>query len=132
MTGSEISAMRIDKWLWCARFYKSRGLASEAVKKGKVQVNDNRAKPAQPVRTGDELCIRSGPYTRQVTVQALTTGRKGATEAARLYREKPESIENRRFIAEQVKATNSMFSGSTGRPTKRERRKLVQFKKRSS
>ena len=124
--------MRIDKWLWCARFYKTRAMASDAVKKGKVQINNNRAKPAQPVRPGDAVGIRSGPYTQQVTVLALAGGRKGAAEAALLYREQPESIENRRLVAEQMKATNAMFSTSRGRPTKRERRKLVQFRKRST
>lgn len=124
--------MRIDKWLWCARFYKTRGMASEAVKKGKVQVNHNRAKPAHQLRPGDQLSIRSGPYTRQVTVLALANGRKSAAEAAGLYREAPASIENRRIITEQIKATNAMFRGGAGRPTKRERRKLAAFKKRST
>ena len=125
-------AMRIDKWLWCARLYKTRGLAAEAVRKGKVQVNNNRARPAHQVRPGDEIFIRSGPYTRQLSVLALATGRKSAAEAARLYREEPASIENRRLIAEQMKATNAMFRGSRGRPAKRERRKLAQFKKWST
>ena len=130
---NEKAAMRIDKWLWCARFYKTRGLASEAVNKGRVQVNNNRIKPAFSVHTGDEIHIRSGPYTRQITVLALATGRKGAAEAAQLYREDPASIEQRNLIADQLKLNNAMHRRpGRGRPTKRERRQIVDFKKGSS
>lgn len=124
-------AMRIDKWLWCARFFKTRGLAADAVKKGRVQVNNNRAKPALAVRAGDEIHIRSGPFTQQITVLALASGRKGAAEAAQLYREDPASLANRELVAEQLKTNNALHGYSRGRPTKRERRQLVDFKKRS-
>ena len=124
--------MRIDKWLWCARFYKTRGLAAEAVKKGRVQVNNNRIKPALSVHPGDEIRIRSGPYTRLITVLALAAGRKGAAEAAQLYREDPASIEQRNIIAGQLKLNNAMHNRpGRGRPTKRERRQIVDFKKGS-
>lgn len=127
---NQMNAMRIDKWLWCARFFKTRGLAAEAVKKGRIQVNNNRIKPAFAIRPGDEARIRSGPYTRQITVLALAAGRKGATEAAELYREDPASIEQRKIIADQIKLNGALQQRTgRGRPTKRERRQLVNFKK---
>jgi ribosome-associated heat shock protein Hsp15 len=126
------NAMRIDKWLWCARLFKTRGLASEAVKKGRVQVNNKRVKPALLVRPDDQICIRSGPYTRKITVLLLATGRKGAAEAAQMYREDPSSIEQRSIIATQIKLNNNMRRRTNrGRPTKRERRQMVVYKKGS-
>jgi len=128
----ETNTMRIDKWLWCARFFKTRGLASEAVKKGKVQLNNNRIKPAMLIRPGDPISIRSGPYTQQITIVALSAGRKGAVEASQLYREEPASIEQRKVIAAQIKLNNNMsYRTSRGRPTKRDRRQMVALKKGS-
>ncbi|MBF8270006.1 MAG: RNA-binding S4 protein, partial [Gammaproteobacteria bacterium] len=67
----ETQTMRVDKWLWCARFYKTRALAAAAIKKGKIEVNDNPIKPAHVIRPGDEIRIKSGPYLQRITVLAL-------------------------------------------------------------
>lgn len=124
--------MRIDKWLWCARFFKTRALAAEATKKGRVRVNDKPVKPALVIRPGDEIVVRAGPFTHRITVLALAGGRKGAAAAAQLYREAPDSIEKRRQLAMQLQAVGGKLTGSRGRPTKRDRRKLAAFKKQSS
>lgn len=124
--------MRIDKWLWCARFFKTRAIAADAVKKGRVRVNDNPVKPALVIRPGDAVSVRTGPYTHRVTVLALASGRKAAATAAQLYREDPDSIETRRLLAEQLQGDRGRYAGSRGRPGKRERRKLVAFKKQTS
>ena len=83
----DLEKVRIDKWLWAARFYKTRGLASEAIAGGKVQVNGDRAKRARPVQPGDELRIRQGPYEHHVVVRALSARRGPASMAAQLYEE---------------------------------------------
>lgn len=125
-------SMRLDKWLWCARFFKTRALASAAIKKGTARRNNQRTKPSQVIETGDEVFIRSGPYTHQITVLSLAKNRQSVTQAIQLYKENSKSIETRRLISEQMKANNAMTPGSKSRPTKRERRKLTDFKKNQS
>ena len=125
-----IPAMRIDKWLWCARFYKTRAMAATAIEKGRIQVNNNPVKPAFPVRAGDTIRIKSGPYLLQLTVQALAKNRGNAQLAALLYQEDPASIEQRRLTAEQLRANHTLHPHNHGKPTKRDRRKLSEFKKR--
>ena len=88
--------VRLDKWLWAARFYKTRALASEAIGGGKVQVNGERAKRARPLQVGDEVRIRQGVYEYQVTVRALSARRGPASEAAGLYQESEASRPSRR------------------------------------
>ena len=123
------AGMRADKWLWCARFFKSRALAVEAIKKGKVKIEGQRVKPSQIIRSGQLLSIRSGPFTYDIRVTELSKFRKSAAEAVNLYVESTESIDSRRLVETQLYSDKAMHPYSKGRPAKRERRKLTKFKK---
>jgi len=127
---SGIATVRIDKWLWAARFYKTRALATVAVGGGKVHVNGDRAKPAKLIRVGDELEIRLGPYLHAVKVMGLSERRGAATVAARLYLESEESRRAREALALQLKYASALERLEEGRPTKRERRDLLRLKRR--
>jgi ribosome-associated heat shock protein Hsp15 len=116
--------VRLDKWLWAARFYKTRSLASEAIAGGKVQVNGDRAKRARPLQVGDEVRVRQGPYEHLVVVRALSARRGPAAAAAELYEERPESRAAREAMAVQLKTLHAAFVTEKGRPTKRDRRDL--------
>src|SRR3954464_14951514 len=96
--------VRIDKWLWAARFYKTRARAAEAIAGGKVQVNGERVKRAKPLQVGDKVRIRQGPYEQQVRVLELSERRGPAAEAAALYEEKAESRAAREALALQLKS----------------------------
>jgi ribosome-associated heat shock protein Hsp15 len=121
--------VRIDKWLWAARFFKTRSLAAEAVAAGKVLVGGERAKPARLLQAGDELRVRLGPYEHVVHVRALSDRRGPATVAATLYEETPESIAARARLAEQHRMAPAAFVyEEKGRPTKRDRRELDRFR----
>lgn len=120
--------LRIDKWLWAARFYKTRTLAAEAVESGKAMVNGVRAKPAKTVGAGDQLDLRLGQFHFLVEVLAISNKRGGAPEAQKLYRETDESREQRALLAAQLKADAPIFAFK-GRPSKRDRRHIAEFKK---
>jgi ribosome-associated heat shock protein Hsp15 len=122
--------VRLDKWLWAARFYKTRGLASDAIAGGKVQVNGDRAKRARPVQPGDEIRIRQGPYEHHVVVRALSARRGPASAAAELYEETPASRAARDAMALQLKSLHAAFVPDKGRPTKKDRRELGRLKGR--
>lgn len=115
---------RLDKWLWAARFFKTRNLASGAISGGKVQVEDQRAKPARLVRPGVRLRIRRGPMEWEVIVQGISKQRRPASEAVLLYRETPESIANRERATEQRQMEKTERIRGIGRPTKRDRRRF--------
>lgn len=117
--------VRLDKWLWAARFFKTRSLAADAIAGGKVQVNGERAKRAKALQPGDEVRIRQGPYEHVVLVRALSSRRGSATIAAELYEETAASRAAREALAAQMK---SMFGASEGRPTKKDRRDLGRLK----
>ena len=121
---------RIDKWLWAARFYKTRALAAEAIAGGKVQVNGERVKRAKPLQVGDEVRIRQGPYEHQVAVRHLSDRRGPAVQAAALYEEKPESRAAREALALRLKGLHSAFLPERGRPTKKDRREINKLKGR--
>jgi len=123
----DTNKLRIDKWLWAARFYKTRSLAADAVESGKVLVNEVRAKPAKAVAPGDRLDIRIGQYQFQLEVLAISSQRGPTTEAQKLYRESDASRERRTAIAAQLKAEPLPFSFRR-RPTKRDRRLIERFK----
>jgi ribosome-associated heat shock protein Hsp15 len=129
MTESE-DRTRVDKWLWAARFFKTRALAAEAIAGGKVQVNGERVKRARPLQIGDEIRIRQGPYEQQIVVRALSGRRGPAAQAAQLYEEKAESRAAREQLALQLKTLHSMFVPERGRPTKKDRREMEKFKRR--
>ena len=120
--------VRLDKWLWAARFYKTRSLSAEEIDKGRVRLNGQLAKPSRDVKPGDVLEIRSGPVVRTVVVRALSGVRGPAPVAALLYEETAESIGLRAVAAEQRRlAPEPAQSLSQGRPTKRDRRDLDQL-----
>ena len=122
--------VRLDKWLWAARFFKTRALAAEAVEGGKVEVNGDRPKRARPLQVGDELRIRLGPYEHIVTVRALSDRRGPATQAAGLYQETEASRSARGARALQLKSLHSLFGPEKGRPTKKDRREIERLKGR--
>lgn len=120
--------MRLDKWLWCARFYKTRSLAAEAVRGGKVHLNTERTKPAKSVAVGDRVSITRGPYRYRIEVQALPLRRGPANEARTLYLETDESRQARE--AEQVRRHVERVSTpqSPKKPTKKDRRQLRRWR----
>ena len=120
--------IRLDKWLWCARFYKTRNIAANALKTGKVTANGDRAKPSKTVKPGDSLNIRKGPYHYIITVLDLAKSRKSATGAALLYEETPESISERESLATHLKAEAALMPTTKGRPSKKDRRSIIKFK----
>ncbi len=122
--------VRVDKWLWAARFYKTRSLAADAVDGGKVQVNGDRAKPSKTVRPGDEVRVRIGPYEHTLEVTGTGERRGTAAEAARLYVETEASRAAREKLHWQLHAAAPAMEPEKGRPTKRDRRELERFKKR--
>jgi ribosome-associated heat shock protein Hsp15 len=117
--------MRIDKWLWAARFYKTRTLASEETVKGRVEVNGQEVKPARELKIGDTVSLRQGPMTRSVVVKGFSNVRGPAPVAQQLYEETADSIQAREKAAEQRRlAPEPALSIEQGRPTKRGRREL--------
>ena len=115
--------LRIDKWLWAARFYKTRSLATEEIDKGRVRINDTEVKPAKDVKVGDTVVLRQGPVTRTLVVRGISDKRGGAPVAQLLYAELEASIKLREQLAEQhrLEPANSQ---EHGRPTKRDRRSI--------
>ena len=126
MTDAEIR-VRIDKWLWAARFYKTRSLAADAVDGGKVQINGERVKPAKLLKPGDALSIRNGPYAWDITVLMLSERRGSAAEAAKLYSESGESRKAREEKIAMIKSERQSNPFPGGRPTKRARRQIIKF-----
>lgn len=122
--------MRIDKWLWAARFYKTRSLASDAVEGGHVEVNGERAKPSKQIRVGDELRVRLNQNTHVIHVRGLSERRGPASEARTLYDETAESRAERDRLAEQRRLAPPPAYEDGGRPTKRDRRNLARVKRR--
>lgn len=119
--------IRIDKWLWAARFWKTRSLAADAVAGGKVKLNGERVKAAKSVRVGDELSIRVGPYEYVVHVLGLSGRRGPAAEAALLYEETAQSKTARDELAARLSADRTHDAHEKGRPTKRARRQIIRF-----
>lgn len=117
--------LRIDKWLWAARFYKTRSLAVEEISKGRVRVNDVEAKPSREVKVGDTVALRQGPLVRTLVVRGISSQRGSAPVAQQLYEETEESLALRAQAAEQRHlASDPASSLEHGRPTKRDRRTL--------
>ena len=116
--------VRIDKWLWAARFFKTRSLATDAVQGGRVHVDGARVKPARDVRLGDRIEVAVGDSTMTVVVRALGDRRGSATAAALLYEETPESRERREREREQRRLAPAPGSDLQGRPSKRDRRRI--------
>ncbi|MDO8412684.1 MAG: RNA-binding S4 domain-containing protein [Gallionellaceae bacterium] len=123
---NDTEKLRLDKWLWAARFFKTRSLAAAAVECGKVYVHDERVKPAKMVAPGDMLAIRLGPYQFVVEILALSAKRGPAPEAQKLYRETEQSQSRRATVAAELKAQAPVASS---KPNKRERQEIQRFKR---
>lgn len=120
-----MESQRIDKWLWAARFYKTRSVAVDEIGKGRVQINGADAKPSREIHPGDTVCLRQGSVQKTVIVLGLSMQRGPAPQAQQLYRETAESLERRRVEAERQRlAREPAHSIEQGRPTKRDRRQL--------
>ena len=117
--------LRIDKWLWAARFYKTRSLAVEEIDKGRVSINGQEVKPAREVKLGDTVSLRQGPVIRTLLVRGISSQRGPAPVAQQLYEETEESLAARAQAAEQRRLAGDPASSlEHGRPTKRDRREL--------
>ena len=130
MTSDELVRVRLDKWLWAARFFKTRALAATAIETGKVEVNGERAKRAKLLQVGDSLRIRLGPYYHVVMVRAVWEHRGPASIAATLYEETEEGRKSREAMQQQVRAAQAMAGYERGRPTKKDRRDIEKMKRR--
>ena len=119
--------MRLDKWLWAARFFKTRSLATQAIDHGRVKLNGERVKPAREVKPGDRLALRIGEAEWTLTVQALAMQRGPAPVAQALYVEDPASLARRQQQASDRKLAASPAAAIKGRPTKRDRRQIHRF-----
>lgn len=130
---SEIESMRLDKWLWCARFYKTRSLAVEEIGKGRVTVNKANAKASREIRPGDTIALRQGNISKEVIVRGLSGMRGPAPAAQLLYEETAQSIAQREQLAEQRRLAPEpaafLAAQHTGRPTKRDRREIDRVSK---
>lgn len=124
----EKEAVRLDKWLWAARFYKTRTLAKEMIDGGKVHYNGQRSKPNKIVEVGATLKVRQGSDEKEIVVLALSTQRRGAPEAQKLYRETEQSLANREKLAMARKMNALSMPHPDRRPDKKERRDLLKFK----
>jgi len=119
--------IRVDKWLWAARFFKTRALAREAVLGGKVQCNGHRAKPGRALKVGDQLTVNRGEEQFEITVMAVTARRGSAPQAKQMYEEDSASQQRRTEAAEQRKRERHARVASPRRPSKRERRQIIGF-----
>jgi ribosome-associated heat shock protein Hsp15 len=122
--------IRLDKWLWAARFFKTRALAAEAVTGGKVNINGARTKPSRAIRPGDELTIRRGSYEWTVIVKGSSRLRGPASQAQQLYEETEESKRKREAAAAQLKLERPTEFDSPGRPSKKDRRAMERWTRR--
>lgn len=124
------SRVRIDKWLWAARFFKTRSLAAAAIAGGHVEVNGERAKRARGIQPGDRVRVQQGPFAREVVVCAVDDRRGSASAAAALYEETAASRAARERVAAEMKGVASAFGYGRGKPTKRERRRIDEWRGR--
>jgi len=127
---AEDQEIRLDKWLWAARFFKTRSLAAAAIAGGKVEINGERAKPSRLVRLGNKLKIRRGPYEWTIAVNAISHLRGPAQKAQLLYDESEESVHKREVTIAQIKLERPPYFDAPGRPSKRDRREITKFTKR--
>ena len=127
---SDLEAIRLDKWLWTARFFKTRKLAAEAISGGKVHVNEQRTKPGKEVKPGATLSISKDNYKWDITIIAINGQRRSAKEAVLLYEESAESLAKReqQVIKNREQRELFDFSGSDHKPNKKERRLIHRFK----
>jgi len=123
--------VRLDKWLWAARFFKTRALAAEAIDGGKVSVNEDRPKRSRVIQAGDLVAVRIGPYQHFVQVRDVSQRRGSAAIAQQLYEETPASITARAAVSEQYRSAAMTFAFQEGKPSKKERRAIDRVRHRS-
>lgn len=128
MTDAPKEKLRLDKWLWAARFFKTRSLAKQAIEGGKVHCNGARSKSSREIEIGFSLNIRQGWDEKTILVKTLSDKRRGAPQAILMYEETPESIQHRELLTEQRRAQNALNPIKSSRPSKQDRRKIHKFK----
>jgi ribosome-associated heat shock protein Hsp15 len=130
MVPAEVDAIRLDKWLWAARFYKTRKLATDAINGGKVHVNGQRTKPGKEVKAGAEITLSKNGYAWDLTITAITGQRRSAKDADLLYQETPESHAKRQQQIQTQREHKELFNftGIDHKPNKKERRLIHRFK----
>jgi ribosome-associated heat shock protein Hsp15 len=124
---TEQASVRLDVWLWAARFFKTRSLAKQAIEAGRVLIDGQRGKPARALRGGERLLVQRGDERIEVEILKLSQRRGGAPEAQALYAETPLSQARRAKEAEERKLLRAAYSPPPGRPDKRDRRRLIAF-----
>jgi ribosome-associated heat shock protein Hsp15 len=124
-----MDSIRLDRWLWAARFFKTRPLATEAVNGGKVHLNGHRVKPGRLVHIGDVLRIQRGPVLYEIVVKGINKQRRPASEMAQLYEETQSSMESRQQLMELHKMAAGARAAPAGKPGKHERKHIVRFKR---
>ena len=127
VSGDPGPSMRLDKWLWAARFFKTRQLAVEAINGGKVQVNGQRTKPGKTVQAGTQMIVHKGSLEWALTVKAVAKQRRPASEAVLLYEESEDSRLRRQGLVRQRRESGDTLTGIPGRPNKRDRRMIQRF-----
>jgi ribosome-associated heat shock protein Hsp15 len=130
MNSEQTARVRLDKWLWAARFFKTRAIAADAIESGKVEVNGDRAKRAKQLQVGDLVRIRLGPYHHLVKVLGLSERRGPASVAATLYEENAEGRKAREALQLQMKVAQSASGYMPGRPTKKDRRDIEKVRRK--
>jgi ribosome-associated heat shock protein Hsp15 len=130
MNSEQTVRVRLDKWLWAARFFKTRAIAADAIESGKVEVNGDRAKRAKQLQVGDLVRIRLGPYHHLVKVLGLSERRGPASVAATLYEENAEGRKAREALQLQMKVAQSASGYMPGRPTKKDRRDIEKVRRK--
>ena len=128
--GDTGTAVRLDKWLWTARFFKTRALAAESIDAGRVEVNDERAKRSRHIATGDRIRVRKPPFEQVVVVLGMSETRGPASVAQGLYEETAESRKARDELAQQMRAIGPPVFREQGRPSKKERRSIDRWRGR--
>jgi len=128
-TSNALTRLRVDKWLWAARFFKTRSLATDAINKNRVRVDGQRIKPSRTVQVGDQVQIEKPPYTFDVTVLGLNDKRRPASEAVQMYEESEQSIAARAAQSALSRMDYQVQAGlaGSGRPSKKQRRQIIRF-----
>ena len=130
-TITSLESIRLDKWLWAARFFKTRKLAKTAIENGRVRIAGHKLKPGKEIKAGFQLQIKQGDIEKTVDIIALSNNRESAPKAALLYFETDESIKNRKHITAKNKALFNSMPQPVSKPNKKQRREIIRFSKKS-